>query len=167
MKKKAWLIPLVAIACAAVINLFFIVNAHISSNSMAPTMESGSFVIGNRLKYVFGEPRQGDVVFFRNEEVSSSLLVKRVIATPGMRFEMKNGRVYINGKLLDEPYVKEFGSDSFDEVTVPDNSYIVLGDNRTESNDARRWKDPFITKDQIKAKATFIWFPKLKSIDTE
>lgn len=167
MRKKALIIPLVAIACAAVINLLFVVNARVQSGSMEPTVESESFVIGNRLAYLLDEPRQGDVVFFKNESVSSALLVKRIIATPGMRFEIRAGRVYTDGKMLEEPYVKEFGNENFEAVTVPENAYIVLGDNRTESKDARHWESPFITRAQIKARAAFMWFPEFKRIDAE
>ncbi len=167
MKKKVWLIPALAIVSAAIINFFFIINARIPSGSMESTIDSGSFVIGNRLAYFARDPQAGDIVFFRDEEITSSLLIKRVIATPGMRFAVRDGRVYINGELIDEEYVDHFGKDDFDEITVPEDCYVVLGDNRTESNDSRHWEDPFITKKQIKAKATYVWFPQLKKLDTE
>lgn len=131
---------------------------------MKPTIDSGSFVIGSKLAYLTAEPKVGDIVFFKNEDISSSLLIKRIIATPGMRFSMKDGRVYINGQLLDEEYITDFGESTFDEITVPDDCFILLGDNRTESNDSRYWDDPFVKRKDIKAKATFIWFPKFKLI---
>ena len=164
MKRKKLLIPLFAILAAAVINLIFIINARIPSGSMAPTINEDSFVIGNRLAYLTSEPKLGDVVFFKNKEVSSFLLIKRIIATPGDRFKMVKGRVYIDGMLLEEDYIDDFGCDDFDEITVPDGCYLMLGDNRCESNDSRYWENPFISKEQIKAKATLVWLPEFKKI---
>lgn len=167
MNKKTLWICACAILLAAVINLFFIINAYIPSSSMSPTIDEGCFVIGNRLAYTKNGPESGDIVLFKNTEVSDSILIKRVIALPGQSFSMKNGRVYINGEALDEPYIDVFSDDNYDEVVVPEDSYILLGDNRKESTDSRHWDDPYVTKDQIKAKATLMWFPKFKVIDTE
>jgi len=167
MNKRLLLIAASAIFLAAIINLFFIVNAYIPSSSMAITIEKGSFVIGNRLSYLNSAPECGDIVFFKKDSISKATLIKRIIATPGQRFSMADGRVYINGALLEEPYVHEFSDEDFNEITVPENSYIVLGDNRMESEDSRSWEDPYITKENIKAKAKLMWFPKFKIIDTE
>lgn len=158
---------MLAIACAGVINFFFIINAHVPSASMEPTLNSGCFVIGNRLAYLSESPQLGDVVFFKKDDVSPSLLVKRIVALPGMRFAMKDGKVYLNGEPIDEEYIDELGDSDYDEITVPDGCYLVLGDNRRESNDSRYWQDPFVKQDQIKAKATLVWFPEFKNIYTE
>ena len=167
MRKRFWIIPAAAVLCAAVINLFFIINAHVPSASMEPSIKSGSFVIGDKNAYSKDSPKTGDIIFFKNEAVSNALLIKRIIATPGQRFSMKDGRVYIDDIMLEEPYIESFSDDNFDEVTVPADSFVVLGDNRTESNDSRMWSDPFITKNQIKAKASLVWFPEFKKLDTE
>lgn len=167
MKNRFWIIPATAVVCAAIINIFFITNAHIPSSSMEPTVKSGSFVIGDKNSYRNSSPQTGDIIFFKKEDVSDALLIKRIIATPGQRFSMEDGRVYIDGILLDEPYIDSFSGDDFEEITVPEDSYIVLGDNRAESNDSRMWDEPFIKKDQIKAKANLVWFPEFEKLDTE
>lgn len=167
MKNRFWIIPATALLCAAIINILFIINAHVPSASMEPTIKGGSFVIGDKNAYSESSPKTGDIIFFKKEDVSDALLIKRIIATPGQRFSMVDGRVYVDDVMLDEPYIENFSDDDFNEVTVPDDSYIVLGDNRVESSDSRVWDDPFVEKDQIKAKANLVWFPEIKKLDTE
>ena len=159
-KDRWWLLPLLAAALAALLNLFVFLNAHVPSGSMEPTINTGCLVLGDRTAYLRGEPQVGDVVFFRHEsEFGRKILVKRVIALPGQTFSMEGGRVYLDGALLDEPYVAEFSGDSYPETVVPEGCYLVLGDHRTNSNDARFWADPFIRREELLARAMFVYFP--------
>lgn len=164
-KLSPLLIPIAAIVCAAVINLCFIVNAHIPSGSMEPMVAEGSFVLGMRGDFTDGSLNNGDIVFFHKKTESEHLLIKRVIALPQQTFEMRQGRVYVDGKLLDEPYIAEFSSDDYPLTCVPDGACIVLGDNRTASTDSRYFDDPFIYLEDIAAKAELTWFPKFKKLD--
>ena len=159
-KDRWWLLPLLAAAFAAFLNLFIFLNARIPSGSMEPTIATGSLVLGDRTAYKRGDPKTGDVVFFRHEsEFDEKILVKRVIALPGQTFSMVDGRVYLDGVLLDEPYVAEFSSDDYPPTVVPRGCYIVLGDLRTNSNDARFWTNPFLKRKEILARAMFVYFP--------
>lgn len=159
-KDRWWLLPLLAAALAVFLNLFIVLNARVPSGSMEPTIATGSLVLGDRTAYLRGAPQVGDVVFFRHEsEFGDKILVKRLIALPGQTFSMVDGRVYLDGELLDEPYITEFSKDSYPETVVPEGCYIVLGDHRTNSNDARFWGDPFLRRDELLARAMFVYFP--------
>lgn len=160
-KDRWWLLPLLAAALAAFLNLFIFLNAHIPSGSMEPTIATGSMALGDRTAYLRGNPQRGDVVFFRHEsEFEGKILVKRIIALPGQTFSMVDGRVYLDGVLLDEPYVAQFSWDSYPETVVPAGCYIVLGDHRTNSNDARFWNDPFVRRTDLLGRAMFVYFPE-------
>lgn len=162
MRKRWWFIPGLAIVLAAVLNLFILVNAHVPSGSMEPTIPTGAMVLGNRTAYHWGqEPKTGDVIFFYHPELGKKWIVKRVIAVPGQTFALWKGRVYLDGQLLDEGYVTEFSSDSYPETVVPEDSYLVLGDHRCHSNDSRFWRDPFVRRENILGRAIFVYFPKL------
>lgn len=160
-KDRWWLLPLSALVLAFVVNHLILVNAHVPSGSMEPTIPTGALMVGDRTAYRRGEPRLGDVVLFRNEaEFGQKILVKRVIALPGQTFSMKNGRVYLDDRLLEEDYVAEFSSDSYPETVVPEGCYLVLGDHRTNSNDSRFWADPFVRREELIGRAMFVYFPR-------
>lgn len=159
-KDRWWILPLSAAALALFLNAFIFLNARIPSGSMEPTISVGSLVLGDRTAYLRGNPQVGDVVFFRHKsEFGSKILIKRVVAVSGQTFAMAEGRVYLDGQLLDEPYVMEFSGDYYPETVVPAGCCIVLGDHRNNSNDARFWSDPFIHREELLARAMFVYFP--------
>jgi len=135
---------LVAIAFAAL--LFFVVRsfvfrvAHVTGNSMEPTLSHGDMVILNRFSYLFTAPRVGDIVAFPFPEDPSEYYIKRVIAVSGDIVDLRNGVFYINEQPLEDYFSLEptvsFGDISF-PVTVEDGRYFVLGDNRNQSMDSR------------------------------
>ncbi len=160
-KDRWWLLPLLAAALAAFLNLFILINARVPSGSMKPTIPSGALLVGDRTAYLRGEPRQGDVVLFRHEsEFGRDIIIKRVIALPGQTFSMEDGRVYLDGVLLEEDYITEFSSDSYPETVVPQGCYLVLGDNRRNSYDSRFWADPFVSREELLARAVLVYFPR-------
>lgn len=164
-KERWWLLPLLAVVLAALLNLFVLLNAHIPSGSMEPTIATGSLVLGDRTAYLRGDPQAGDVVFFRHEsEFGQRIIIKRVIALPGQTFSMVDGRVYLDGLLLDEPYVTQFSWDSYPETLVPEGCCIVLGDHRTNSNDSRFWTDPFVRREDLLGRAMFVYFPRFHTL---
>ena len=116
----------------------------------------------------FGGSRSADVirifVFFKRSDISSALLIKRIVALPGETFEMRGGRVFINGEELREDYVSEFSSEDIAPITLPDDAYIILGDDRLNSSDSRAWDDPFVRRGDIKAKALFVYLPRFSSL---
>lgn len=150
-------ILIAAVILALIINHFIIINATIPTGSMTNTIMEGDHIIGFRLAYVFSEPERGDIVIFDYPDDPSQKYVKRVIGLPGdiveIRSENNTANVYVNGKLLNEPYLKEPMTPQNFIFIVPSDSYFVLGDNRNDSKDSRFWKNTFVTKDAIHAKA--------------
>jgi signal peptidase I len=113
----------------------FVVDGH----SMLPNFDTNQFIIVSRMAYILGDPQRGDVVVFHYPLQYERDFIKRVIGLPGETVTILEGRVYINGKLLEEPYIANFcRSKSCDgEWTVGPNQYFVLGDNRGASKDSQ------------------------------
>jgi signal peptidase I len=96
---------------------------------MLPTYHDGSFRLVNRLAYAGREPRRGEVVAIRLAG-PRVLFVKRIIGLPGERVRLEAGVVFIDGKLLNEPYVVHRAAWLMDEKTLGNREYFVAGDNR-------------------------------------
>lgn len=91
-------------------------------------------------------------------------MIKRIVALPAKPFEMRVGHVFINGEELREDYVSEFSSEDIAPIALPDDAYIILGDDRLNSSDSRVWDDPFVRRGDIKAKALFVYLPRFFSL---
>jgi len=113
----------------------------------------GSRIIINRLAYLTQEPQRGDVISFWYPDNPKENYLKRIIALPGETVEGKDGIIYINGKELEESYIKEVSYMDFGPYTVPEESYFVMGDNRNNSWDSRYWTSKFVTRDAIVGKS--------------
>ncbi|MDJ0714488.1 MAG: signal peptidase I [Prochloraceae cyanobacterium] len=117
---------------------------YIPSGSMEPTLEVNDRLIVEKLSYHFREPQRGDIVVFspteklRAENFEEDF-IKRVIGLPGEKIEVKGGKVYVNSKPLQEKYILEPPEEPFGPVVVPEDRYLVLGDNRNGSYDSRQW----------------------------
>ena len=178
-----------ALALAAF--FFFVVQAilqnyQVLGQSMEPNLHSGQHVIVNKAAYMsvdmdrlskfipfyevdegsevqlFGEPQRGDVVVIRSPQGSGKRLVKRIVGMPGDSLEIEGGILRINGHTVDEPYV--LGQPrSRERMTVPDDHYFVLGDNRPQSNDSNNFGP--VHRSQIIGKAWLAYWP-LESFGT-
>jgi signal peptidase I len=114
-------------------------RAVVEGTSMKPNFETGQLVIVNRLAYFFGQPQRGDVVVLHNPRNAQEDFIKRVIGLPGEHVAIREGRVYINGGLIEEPYLSErnFCKSICDgEWQIGPDQYFVLGDNRASSHDS-------------------------------
>lgn len=113
-------------------------SREIPSSSMEPTLQIGQRLIVEKVTYHFHDPEMGDIIVFHppNQPRDATPFIKRIIGLPGDRVEVKDDGVYVNGQKLDEPYIKEPAAYTMPEVTVPDNEYFVLGDNRNVSADS-------------------------------
>ena len=153
------LLVLAAIAVGLVVLTFLTMKPYrMPSSGMEPSFhcarpaagcqgDSMDRILVSRFTYRFRDPHRGDVVVFKTPPQaalscgSGGTFVKRLIALPGEHWRERNGFIYINGKKLDEPYVKPDRRDqmTIPEKTVPPGQYLMLGDNRSQSCDSRRW----------------------------
>ncbi len=166
-KRVKNIIILIIISSVTVLTLanFVFLNGVVWSESMEDTLMVNERFIGNRLYYKFGHtPQRHDVVVFRAPDDDSHLMVKRVIGVGGDTVQIKDGELLINGVVTEEPYIKEKMLGHFGPYEVPEGSYLLLGDNRNRSSDARAWQHTFVTIDKIRAKAVFVYYPKVKLI---
>ena len=100
--------------------------------SMEPTHVDGRFCFANRLSYLFGEPRRGDIVVVRsNEKPKPRYLLKRIIALPNETMEINDGKVFIDGELYGEPYLEHRSKWNLGPIELDSNHYYIIGDNRS------------------------------------
>ena len=146
---KAVLLMVLAIVLPCVIFQGVLMLMYVPSDSMAPTMANGDCLIGCRLA---PDPQRGDIVVFQAE----ALMIKRVVGLPGEEVLISpNGEVYIDKVLLEEPYVVYQRKGQEQTFQIPDGCFLLLGDNRQHSYDARYWDDPYIPREKIIAVAKY------------
>ena len=172
---------LIAVILALFARTFIVQAFKIPTGSMENNLLIGDHLLVN--KFVFAptmtplenmllpiDPiRRGDIIVFKYPEEPERDFIKRVIGLPGETLELRSKRVFINGTMLDEPYVhylvppdEENGGGEFDvrvqygPVTVPPGMYFMMGDNRDNSQDSRYWG--FMPQEYIKGKALFVYF---------
>ncbi|KKP63792.1 MAG: Signal peptidase I [candidate division WS6 bacterium GW2011_GWE1_34_7] len=154
---------LISLVLAIVLYLFIMTPHEVVGNSMHPTYKNGEFLMANKISYKFSIPQRGDVIIFKYSETQD--FIKRVVGIEGDEVMIKDGKIYINGALLDESsYLADTvvtnGGSYIHEgqtVTVGENQYFVCGDNRTNSSDSREFGP--VDKSKIKGKAWIVFFP--------
>lgn len=150
-----------AIFVALILKNFIIINAVVPTGSMENTIMSESNLFGNRLAYINSDPKRGDIIIFKYPDNEEEKYVKRIIGLPGEKVTIDEAKVYIDGKELEEDYIKEAWTRATGpfEFEVPEDCYLVLGDNRNDSLDARYWTNTYVHKDKIIAKAVLVYYP--------
>lgn len=112
----------------------------VQGKSMEPSFYEGQYLMVNKVVYRLHTPRRGDVIVFWPPKFTDRPYIKRVVALPGERIALKDGSIFINGVLLDEPsYIPSTVPYRETSVLVPEGQYYVLGDNRSNSSDSRFW----------------------------
>ncbi len=152
---------LIAVVGFILIRSFIFTNAIVSGVSMEPTFSHGEAVIVSKLSYGFSSPKRADVIAFPYSEDKAQHFIKRIIGLPGDEIELINQRFVVNGEPLQDDFDEEIyaiGDVAF-PVTVPENSYFVLGDNRNQSKDSRYKSVGFVNKKDITGKVVFRIFP--------
>lgn len=151
---------IIAFVLAMFLRNYVIEGREIPTGSMLPTVQLNDRIWVNRFIYRFKEPQRGDIVMFKPPDSvkSTTPYLKRVIGLPGETVEMKDHKVYINGRALSEPYVAEPVDYTFGPVVVPDNCLLVLGDNRNNSYDSHEWNS-WLTEDRLMGKALAVYWP--------
>lgn len=177
-------IVIVALGLALGIQAFLVKPFRIPSESMVPTLDVGQRVLVDRIGLRFGGPGRGDVMVFKppkgadesacgvshpedepcphhTKDKSSTNFIKRVVGMPGDRLSVRRGRVYINGRLQKEPFIRPDAGCSICNlprpITIPKGEYYMMGDNRGESADSREWGP--VPKKWFIGKAFFTYWP--------
>jgi signal peptidase I len=152
-----------------VIRTFIFAPFIVDGPSMQPNFETGERLIVNEIIYSIRKPHRGEVIVFHAPEGKD--YIKRVIALPGDTIKVENNIVYLNGKALDEDYIRDaikeaekngikYNSPDYAEQTVPDGTFFAMGDNRSNSHDSRAiGPQPF---SKIVGRADFIFWPPSK-----
>ncbi|RJP38576.1 MAG: signal peptidase I [Desulfobacteraceae bacterium] len=169
---------IIAVILALFIRTFIIQAFKIPSGSMLPTLQIGDhilvnkFIYGVKLPYLntnlipVGEPERDAIIVFRYPEEPDKDFIKRVIAVPGDVLEIRNKKVFVNHEPLEHPYAVYTDThvipaqvnprDNLGPITVPPDSYFVMGDNRDNSYDSRFWG--FVDASEIRGKAFIIYW---------
>jgi signal peptidase I len=147
----------------------FIAEArYIPSGSMEPTLQINDHLMIEKVSYHLQKPERGDIVVFKptdalKQENYHQAFIKRIIGLPGDTVEVKGGQVYVNGQVISEDYIKEVPQYNYGPQIVPDDQYLVLGDNRNNSYDSHLWG--FVPRENFIGKA-FVRFWPLNRVGT-
>ncbi len=142
--------------------LFVIINSltarvRVDGPSMEPSYYHNNRVVVLKVAYLFGDIQRGDVIVFPAPPNPEEDYIKRVIGLPGDEVMVADGKVYVNGQALDEPYINAPPINSMRAVNVPEGMVFVMGDNRNVSSDSRSWGP--LPIDDIIGKAVFVYWP--------
>ena len=150
---------LIAIGLALVIIVFLYQPVKVEGTSMAPLLSDQERIFINKFVYRFEPIQRGDVVVFWYPLDHSKSFIKRVVGLPGESVEIRQGAVYVDGKIVREPYVPPQYEDlsDFGPVRVPPDNYFVMGDHRISSNDSRVFGP--VASRFIYGRAVFAYWP--------
>ncbi len=160
---SAWLRDLViALSLLAFIIVFLYTPVKVEGTSMMPSLADQEHIFINKFIYRIAPIHRGDIIVFRYPLDPSKSFIKRVIGVAGDHIRIDDGRVYLNEQLVAEDYVPKAYEDdrSYPEVVVPPDSYFVLGDHRSLSNDSRDFGP--VQSSFIFGKAVFGYWPMQK-----
>lgn len=156
----SWVMVVVcAFVLAFVITHYVIIKAEVPTGSMIATIQIDDRLIGNRLAYLFSDPKRGDIVIFPYPDNEKETYIKRIVGLPGETLEIVDGVLYIDGEIYEEPYLNEPMEGSFGPFTVPEGHYFMMGDNRNHSWDSRYWTNHYVEKGKILGKAWLRYEP--------
>ena len=159
-----WLLQIIIVCFMAFVFVWYF-GQRVSNigDSMSPIIKNGDIVLVNRILYDASTPKRGDVIVFKpngNEMLHS--YIKRIIALPGETVKIEEGKIFVNGKELEEEYetsaIVDAGLAS-EEITLAGDEFFVLGDNRESSTDSRMPEIGNVKRSEIEGKAWFIITP--------
>ncbi len=155
-------LAIVGIACA--IRLFVVEAMYIPSLSMFPTFHIDDQLLVSKIDYLLGRDfKRNDVIVFKPTEYQKlvmgnvGLVIKRIVGVPGDILEARDGKLFVNDELSEEPFVIHKMHYSFPKIIVPIDMYFVLGDNRNDSFDSHIWG--FLPKKNILGRAICKYWP--------
>ena len=149
----------IAVALALLLRTFIVEPRYVPTPSMVPTIMVNDRLYVEKLTPRFGTLKRGMIVTFLAPEQTGrkDYLVKRLIGLGGDIVSVTDGKLYVNGRAVDEPYLNEPMRSDFSSYTVPQGKLFLMGDNRNQSQDSRSWGS--IDESCVKGQALFIYFP--------
>jgi signal peptidase I len=167
---KSFLIDVIIAVLLASVLLYFIRPTIVKQSSMEDTLHENDYMIMSRIAYKNHVPERGDIIIFQSSLVNydtgdDKLLIKRVIGLPGDEIRIEDGQVYINDEAYEEDYLKDGYTpaneipEEGESITVPEDSYFCMGDNRVGSVDSRSYEVGYVQFEQIKGKVILRLFP--------
>ena len=143
-------------------------RTRVDGSSMENTLTNGDNLIVDKISYRFHEPERFDIIVFPYQYKEDTYFIKRIIGMPGETVQITDkGEILINGEELVESYGREVIKDpglASDPITLGEDEYFVMGDNRNNSNDAREWETHYVSRDEVLGKAWFRYYPSIKVI---
>ncbi len=141
----------------------FIRPTLVRGESMYPTLVENDYLIINRMAYKLGKPKDGDIIVFKTDLLQDDGkpkdLVKRVIATEGQHIKIEDSKVYVDNKLLDEPYIHDNYTSGDIDMVIPEGEVFTMGDNREKSLDSRYEEVGLVNEKDIMGKVMIRLFP--------
>jgi len=159
-KKEIWewtKYIIIAVLLALIIRTLIAQPFVVLGPSMLPTLHTGERIIASKVQNYYSEPLPGEIIVLK--ATLERDFVKRVIAVAGDEVRVDYDGVYINGEILEEPYVLELAREPYGPVTVPEGTVFAMGDNRNNSMDSRHPSVGFIPLRLIKGKAVLVYWP--------
>ncbi|NLY11519.1 MAG: signal peptidase I [Firmicutes bacterium] len=157
---------IIAVLLALFIITFIAQSFRVEGNSMEPSLHDGQRLLVEKVSYRFNDPEPGDIIVFvyPSDPHRRRKFIKRVVGVAGDEIMIRNGALYVNGVQLDENYIHgptygPWNQMTYGPVTVPEDSFFVLGDNRRNSDDSRYPDVGFINKKDIVGKAILVYWP--------
>ncbi len=157
-----WVLYIVVIIAAVYLIITYVgQRTKVSGHSMEPTLQNGDNLIVDKLSYRFRDPERYEIIVFPFKYADETYYIKRIIGLPGDTIQVKEGYVYLNGEKLEEDFEKvEKGREGIasEPITLGDDEYFVMGDNRNKSSDSRDSSVGVLTRDDLIGRAWIrIW----------
>ena len=138
-------------------------RTEVNGSSMESTLQHGDNLIVDKISYRFSDPKRFDIVVFPFQYEEDTYYIKRIIGLPGEIVQIDtDGVIYINGEVLHESYGLEVIKDpgrANEPITLGEDEYFVMGDNRNSSWDSRKWQNKYVSEEKIKCKVWFRYKP--------
>ncbi|OGD86116.1 signal peptidase I [Candidatus Curtissbacteria bacterium RBG_16_39_7] len=155
---------IIALAIFLVVYLFLVQPHRVQGDSMLPNFKNGELILTDKISYRIRPPQRGNVIVFKAPYDKSKDFIKRIIGLPGEKIKVENGGIFVNNKKVSESYlpdsIKVQGGSILkegEEYSIPQEEYVVFGDNRAHSSDSREFGP--VPKKDIIGKAFFVYWP--------
>ena len=150
----------ISVGLVFLVSNFVVTHTKVVGHSMEETLHYDEYLFINRLTYQFSDPEQFDIIVFQHDD--DEKYIKRVIACPNQTIQIVNGDIYVDGKVVNENYGNATIVDpgiAENPITLGDDEYFVLGDNRNNSSDSRTSSVGLIKRDDIEGKVLLRFYP--------